>query len=189
MRAERHAPARRHRCGIFAAAVLALSPLAGCGWVHSPFASAPQEACPSAIVLRPLANTAVFAPGQPPTPESVAFYGILSEIDAHCEYTSGAVREQLDVVLVGQRGPAAGKADTVALDYFVAVLGPNERILNKRPFAVHIVFPPTGPRAGVTDHIEETIPLAGFRGSQLQIVAGFQQSPETVEFYRHFRGR
>jgi hypothetical protein len=189
MRPERHPAVRRHRRGALAAAAVALSALAGCSWIHSPFASAPREACPGAIVLRPLANTVILKPGQPPQPESVAFYGILSEIDGDCEYQGGAVREKLDVILVGQRGPAAGKAADVALDYFIAVLAPDQRILNKRLFTVHVAFPPTGERAGVTDHIEETIPLAGYKGGQLQIVAGFQQSPEATEFYRHFRGR
>jgi hypothetical protein len=176
-------------CRAVAAAAVALLPLAGCSWIHSPFASAPKEACPATVVLRPLGNTAIFPPGRQPTPDSVAFYGILSEVDGDCEYVGGAVRETLNVILVGERGPAAANADAVALNYFIAVVGPDQRILSKRSFTVNVVFPPTGKRAGVTDHIEETIPLAGYRGSQLEIVAGFQQSPEAIEFYRHFRGR
>jgi hypothetical protein len=41
----------------------------------------------------------------------------------------------------------------------------------------------------VTDHIEETIPLAGRPPGELSIVLGFQQTSEIVEFYRNFRGR
>ena len=39
------------------------------------------------------------------------------------------------------------------------------------------------------DHIEETIPLAGRPASAVSIVLGFQQGPEVVDYYRHFRGR
>jgi hypothetical protein len=41
----------------------------------------------------------------------------------------------------------------------------------------------------VVGPIEETIPLTGRSPGELNIVLGFQQSPEIVEFYRHFRGR
>jgi hypothetical protein len=164
--------------------VLALS---GCGLAPS-FSSKPTEACPSAVILRPLANTAVFGPATERRPDNVAFYGLLSEADLKCEYTGDAVRMLLDVVVVGERGPAA-KADSVDFQYFVAVTGPDQSILGKKPFPVRIVFETPQKRAGVTDHIEETIPLGGRKGADLNVVVGFQQSPEVVDFYKHFRGR
>jgi hypothetical protein len=166
-------------------ALLGLLALSSCGWFSS---STPTEPCPSAIVLRPLANTAVFGPGPERRPDNVAFYGILSEADLKCEYSGGAVRVLLDAIVIGERGPAA-KGDSVDLQYFVAVTGPDQSILSKKPFAVRIAFESTQRRAGVTDHIEETIPLGGRRGSDLNVLLGFQQTPEVVDFYKHFRGR
>ena len=171
------------------AAFLGLVALSGCSLVSgSASKSASADACPPAVVLRPLANTAVFAPVPERRPENVAFYGLLSEADLKCKYTGDAVQLDLDAVIVGERGPAA-RGDTLDLPYFVAVTGPDQTILSKRPFAVHIAFEPNQKRAGVTDHIEETIPLGGRKGSDLNVVLGFQQSPEVVEFYRRFRGR
>jgi hypothetical protein len=95
----------------------------------------------------------------------------------------------LDVIVVGERGPAAGKGDSVDLQYFVAVTGADQAILSKRSFAVRIAMPADAKRGGITDHIEETIPLAGRPPGDLSIVLGFQQNPEIVDFYRHFRGR
>ena len=77
----------------------------------------------------------------------------------------------------------------VAVGEFVAVTGPNQAILSKKPFAVHIAFEGTQKRSGVSDHIEETIPLEGRKGADLNVLVGFQQSPEVVDFYKHFRGR
>jgi hypothetical protein len=77
----------------------------------------------------------------------------------------------------------------VDLPYFVAVTGPDQSIISKRPFAVRIVFDGAQKRAGVSDHIEETIPLDGRKGADLNVLLGFQQSPEVVDFYKHFRGR
>jgi hypothetical protein len=71
----------------------------------------------------------------------------------------------------------------------VAVTGRDQSILSKKPFAVRIVFDTPQKRAGVTDHIEETIPLDGRKGTDLTVDLGFQQTPEVVDFYKHFRGR
>jgi hypothetical protein len=140
------------------------------------------------VILRPLANTAVFGPAPERRPDNVAFYGLLSEADIKCEYPGDAIRMSLDIVVVGERGPAA-KADSVDFQYFVAVTAPDQSILSKRPFPVRIVFDTPQKRSGVTDHIEETVPLGGRKGADLSIVVGFQQSPEVVDFYKHFRGR
>jgi hypothetical protein len=170
-----------------AAAVIGLLAFSGCSSL--PFSSStPPQACPSAVILRPLANTAVFGPAPQRVPDNVAFYGLLSEVDRKCEYTGDAVHMTLDVIVVGQRGPAA-KGDAADLNYFVAVTGPDHAILSKKPFSVRIGFDPDQIRAGVTDHIEETIALAGHKGSDLNFVLGFQQDPDVVDFYKHFRGR
>ena len=176
--------------------LVGLAALSGCGTVSSLFSSSSPEAkapiaapCPSAVILRPLAQTAVFAPGAARQPIGVAFYGVLSDVDAKCDAVGGAVHVSLDVVVVGERGPAAGKGDGVDLQYFVAVTGADQAILSKRSFPVRVAIPTDGKRAGITDHIEETIPLAGRPPGDLSIVLGFQQSAEIVDFYRHFRGR
>lgn len=178
--------AARARPVLAAAAAL----LAGCGL----FGSSPSKdekpvaACPAAAILRPLSQTALFAPGAAAQPMGVAFYGILSEVEAKCEPAGDAVRTSLDVIIVGERGPAA-KSDAVDLQYFVAVTGPDQTIVSKRSFPVQIAIPPGAKRAGVTEHLEETIPLGGRPVGDFSIVLGFQQTPDVVEFYKHFRGR
>jgi hypothetical protein len=138
--------------------------------------------------LRPLSNTVVFGAAPERRPDNVAFYGILSEAEAKCEFGAGAMKLDLDAVIVAERGPAS-KGDIVDLPYFVAVTGPDQSIISKWPFAVRIVFDGTQKRAGVSDHIEETVPLDGRKASDLNLVLGFQQGPEVVDFYKHFRGR
>jgi hypothetical protein len=138
--------------------------------------------------LRPLSNNAVFGAAPERRPDNVAFYGLLSEADLKCDYTSGGVRISVDTIVIGERGPAS-KGDAVDFQYFVAVTGPNQAIISKRPFAVRIAFNGPERRAGITDHIEETIPLDGQKGSDLNVLVGFQQNPEVVDFYKHFRGR
>ena len=186
---------RRRRAAAYARAIAAASALAllsGCGLFESSSSSAkdekPAAVCPPATILRPLAQTAVFAPGAAAQPMGVAFYGVLSEVDAKCEQAGDAVRASLNVVVIGERGPAA-KSDSAELQYFVAVTGPDQSVLSKRSFPVQIAIPPGTRRAGVTEHIEEMIPLGGRTAGELSIVLGFQQGPEVIEFYKHFRGR
>lgn len=181
-----------------AVALCGLATLAGCGTVESlnPFSGGSSGSggsaaatCPVVTILHPLAQTAVFTPGAPPEPISVAFYGILDDVSSHCERDGAAIRATLDVVVIGERGPAARGGNGVDLQYFVAVTGPSQTILSKRSLPVHIAIPADAKRAGVTDHIEETIPLAGGNPSSIRIVLGFQQSPAVVDFYHHFHGR
>jgi hypothetical protein len=169
------------------AALLGILALSGCGWFSSS-SSKPADSCPSAVVLRPLSNTVVFGPAPERRPDNVAFYGILSEADLKCEVAGGAVKLALDAIIVAERGPAA-KGNVVDLPYFIAVTGPDQSIISKRPFAVRVAFESTQRRAGVTDHIEETVALDGRKASDLNVLLGFQQGPEVVDFYKHFRGR
>jgi hypothetical protein len=176
-------------------ALLALLALSGCGLFSAAkstvlgAAKPADQACPAAIILHPLANTAVFAPGTAPRPENVAFYGILDEVDSHCTAVPGAVRMHLTVDVIAQRGPAAKGNNAVDFNYFIAVIGPGERILQKQPFTVRVTIPADKLRAGVADRFDEVIPLDGYKAKDLNLDLGFQQSPETVNFYHHFRGR
>lgn len=170
-----------------------LALLSGCGGISSPFdwfsssnrpAGAPAAACPGATILHPLAQTATFAPGAQRQPMGVAFYGILNDVSVSCNAVPGGVHVALDIIVIAERGPASGSVESVDLPYFIAVTGPNQVVLSKRSFAVRIAIPANKPRAGVTDHVEETIPAGA-----LGIVVGFQQAPDVVDFYKHFRGR
>jgi hypothetical protein len=183
----------RQRAAAFARALSAagaVALLSGCSLFGSSEAKdeKPIAACPTTAILRPLAQTAVFAPGAAAQPMGVAFYGVLSDVDVKCERAGDAVRAALNVVVIGERGPAA-KGEAAELQYFLAVTGPDQSIISKRSFPVQIAIPPGTRRAGVTDHIEETIPLGGRPAGDLNIVLGFQQPPDVVEFYKHFRGR
>ena len=170
------------------AALLGLAALSGCGWFSSSSSEPAGLQCPSAIILRSLANTAIFGPGTERRPENVAFYGLLSEVDTKCTAGADAMHARLDVIVIGQRG-AAAKGDVVDLPYFVAVTGPDQSVLSRNSFTVRIAFEPGKARAGVTDHIDESIPLRGHKPSELSLYLGFEQSPDAIEFYKRFRGR
>src|SRR5258708_26258216 len=131
---------QRRRHSAFVVCGLALASLSGCGWFSS--SSPPPDAaqaCPTAVILRPLAQTAVFGT-QGRRQVDVGFYGRLSEVEAKCQISGDTVRASLDLVLAAERG-ASAKGDGVDLEYFVAVTGSAQSTLSKKTFPIHINVP------------------------------------------------
>jgi hypothetical protein len=174
--------------------VLGLGGLTGCGSISMPFFGKKAEkpatpACPVAVILHPLANTAIFnVSGGDIKPLNVTWYGIFSDISASCTLSGNTLHASLDNIIVAERGPAV-RGNDADFDYFVALTAGNQTILGKKPFAVHVTVPSASKRAGVNDHVEVAFDTGGHPVSDLNITVGFQQSPQAIEFYKHFRGR
>jgi hypothetical protein len=94
----------------------------------------------------------------------------------------------LDNVIVAERGPA-GHSDDVDLNYFVSLTGPNQTILGKKSFTVHVTVPQGAKRGGVNDRVEMAFSTGGQPLSNLNLTVGFLETPQAVEFYKNFRGR
>jgi hypothetical protein len=174
-----------------AIAVLGIMLVSACSWV--PFVGKKQDqpvaqSCPVAAVLRPLANTPVFGPGADRKPTNVAWFGVFSEVTVSCQVSGDTLRASLDNIIVGERGPAV-RGNDVDFQYFVALTAANQTILGKKLFSVHVTVPERGKRGGITDHVEVAFNTGGRPVSDLNISVGFQQAPDAVEFYKHYRGR
>jgi hypothetical protein len=171
--------------------ILGLSAVAACSWI--PFVgkkdSAPvAPSCPVAAVLHPLANTVAFAPGAEIKPPYVSWFGIFSDISAKCTLTGDTLHAVLDNVIVAERGPSA-RGNDVDLSYFVALTSADQTILGKKTFSVHVTVAPTEKRGGINDHVEVVFNTGGRALSDLDIMVGFQDTPDVVDFYKHFPGR
>jgi hypothetical protein len=100
-----------------------------------------------------------------------------------CDYDRGGVTVQLQLAILGIRGPAdAGRA--TAFDYFVAIADPNGNIVAKEVFPVSFNFD-NRQRVGQIEDLEQRIPLADQAdGAAYKIVVGFQLSPAELEWNR-----
>jgi hypothetical protein len=181
----------RYRGAVALLAAFGLAVLASCslnpfGGKKADQAAAP--ACPVAVILKPLANTAIFSPNTELKPINVAWYGIYSDISVTCNVNGGTLVATLDNIIVAERGPA-GRGNDVDLNYFVSLTGPDQAILGKKTFAVHVTLPDKAKRGGVSDHVEVSFATGGRPISDLNITAGFQESQQAIEFYKNFRGR
>jgi hypothetical protein len=174
--------------------IAGLAGLAGCSSISLPFfgkksAATAVPACPAAVILHPLANTAVFnKTGGDFKPLNVAWYGVFSDISASCTVSGDTLHASLDNVLVAERGPAV-RGNDVDLSYFVALTAGDQTFLGKKSFSVHVAVPATSKRGGVNDHVEIAFATGGRPMSDLNITVGFQQTPQAIEFYKNFRGR
>jgi hypothetical protein len=177
---------------VVAGAVAALTLLSACSGGWNPFAKKAEPgaapACPVAAILRPLANTVMFGPGAEQKPLYVAWSGILSDSTATCRLDGGTLHASLDNVIIGERGPA-GRSNDTDFNYFVALTASDQTILGKKLFSVHLTVAPDAKRAGVTDHVEVAFSTDGRPLSDLNIMVGFQLTPDAVQFYKNYRGR
>jgi hypothetical protein len=175
-------------------AVFGLALLASCSYI--PFIGSKKSekaagpACPAAVILHPLANTAVFNPTAPKDlrPLDVAWYGVYSDISVSCTITGDTLHAVIDSVVVAERGPAA-KGNDVDFYYFVSLTGSDQTILGKKVLGVHVTMPDKAKRSGVSDHVELAFAMGGHSVADLNITAGFQQSQQAIQFYKNFRGR
>jgi hypothetical protein len=183
---------RRFPNGAAIAAALGVAVLASCSWMPSWIGHKDEPAgasCPVAAVLKPLANTAKLRQGSEQKPFNVEWYGIYTDISATCTTTGDTLRAALDSIIVAERGPSV-RGNDVDFNYFVALTtASDQRILGKSSFSVHITVPDRNKRAGINDHVEVAFATGGRPISDLNITVGFQQSPEAIEFYKHYRGR
>jgi hypothetical protein len=185
--------ARQHGAAALLAA-LGLAVLASCSWI--PFGGkkadnqAATQACPIAVILKPLANTVIFRPGTAaePKPIDVMFYGIYSDISASCQPAGDGLHVALDSVIAAERGTAA-QGNDIDLTYFVSLTASDQTVLGKKSFGVRVSLPDRAKRGGVNDHVEMVFPTGGRPISDLNITAGFQQTQQTIQFYKNFRGR
>jgi hypothetical protein len=119
----------------------------------------------------------------------IEFEAEIGDIRAGCEIKGGQVAVRTKVAIFAARGPAAA-GKPLALAFFVAVTDPAGRIVAKEVFESPFEFKPNQRRAGVTEEIDQAIPLAGqARAEDYDILVGFQLSADQLEYNRRSRPR
>src|SRR3546814_14504600 len=70
--------------------------------------------------------------------------------------SSDLVTVDLDLIIGAEKGPAAS-GDSARLVYFVAVMDPQQNILNKKEFDSEFVFEGSATRAAFTEELAQVI--------------------------------
>lgn len=167
--------------GIAALGLAACSDVAEIAGVENSGAAA-VGACPDVSVLAEASE--VYEMRGTPAPENVALHGVIGNFTGECSYRESDVEVEISLIVGGERGPALD-ATSASTDYFVAVVGPDGRILNKRVFDVAFDFSDSD-QAATEQSLFQRIPLPNgrFSGPEYQVLLGFQLDPSELAYNR-----
>jgi hypothetical protein len=172
--------------GAAAAAAFALL-LQGCGIFTVPVET---PACPRVAVLADAARIVKFRPGAGQDLTDVLYEAQFRDIDGTCAYDMKKSHVDLEftVGIEVARGPAETER-RVNVDFFVAVVDPNQNILGKEKFTSNVRFEGNFTRAVITEDIIPRVPLRDVKlGPGYTVLIGFQLSPAELDYIRR-RGR
>ena len=150
----------------------------------------PPPPCPRVRMLADTANLVDYrGPGRDLT--DVAFEAEIAGVDAVCDYNKARteVTVTTKISLVGTRGPATPGAAALEVPFYVAITDVSENIIAKETFGSKMDFQQSRRRVGVVEEITQTIPLAGRRPAEYEILVGLQLTADQLEFNRKARLR
>lgn len=174
-----------NRLRFFAVAGLAatLSLLQGCGVFTTPVDS---PACPRVAVLADAARIVKFRPGPGRDLTDVLYEGQFRDVTGTCAYDMK--RSHVDLEFSVDIEIARGPAETtrqVSIEYFVAVVDPNQNILGKEKFTSTFRFEGNANRVVITEDVNPRLPLQEVKlGPGYAVLIGFQLSTEELAHVR-----
>ena len=135
--------------------------------------------CPQVAVVRSLETFRDFG-HETPAANQLVSAAKLTGIEGDCSYTDEGIDVAFNVNIVAKRGPRLGGRH-VTYPYFVAVVDPDGKILNKNQMAAEINFASDEQTANDAEALHVFIPLTKKKrsnGPYYRVLAGFQLSPE-----------
>jgi hypothetical protein len=172
-------PADRTRAGALG---LALA-LAACGGADAP--APPPVPCPSALILEGAQVTSAYD-GAGRRPADLRYLAALSDLASDCRYDeAGNGKVDLSFDLIAQKGPSYD-GGAVRLQYFVATVAPDQRILAKELFDSDLTFPAGADTTGSAQSLTMSLPGVGVGGGRgYTIYVGFQLDAAEVRRETH----
>jgi hypothetical protein len=140
-------------------------------------------ACPAALFLDGAERTSVYraGAGTQPNPDQLRYLAVLSDLSSACRYVDEGVEIDLTFSLTAGRGPAfSGTPETVT--YFIATVGPDQRILKRDAYSAELDF--AEGYAGARWSEQLTLLLRSItpgQGSYYTLFIGFQLDDEELK--------
>jgi hypothetical protein len=162
--------------GSMAAVALALT-LAGCGGKAEETLT-----CPATAVAPDLDAVAIFPSGTAADPNNLQAAGRIFSINAQCAREKGGIL--VNTTIVFNMARQASQVQRVEYVYFVAVIDSDRNILNEQRFTLTALFGNSDLRQ-YNEKISVHLPLDHVSsGDGYTVVAGFQLTPEQLDFNR-----
>jgi hypothetical protein len=170
--------------GLVGAAAIGLGALAGCTKQAAP------KPCPRIGVLGDASHLVRFKPGSGRDLTDITYEADISVRRGACEYVKKETQlyVELSVEIQAVRAPGTGEKGEFA--YFIRTTDRGGRVTGGENFVMTVPFGQDLRRAGGVEELALSFPLkAGQLGSELEIVVGFQLSPDELDYNRRLRGK
>jgi hypothetical protein len=166
------------------AALFAFVGLAGCTVIDRP----PPPACPEVLVPRDSSVMTEFLPGPGRDLTDIVLRAEFQGFAGSCGYDvdSQTLNMLVSPDLLVERGPAGRDQIAVQVDYYVALVSPLGRVLQKQTFSAGAALAPSVVRGVFRDEeVELNYQMADiFEAPELTIYLGFQLNDEQLRFNR-----
>lgn len=137
------------------------------------------QGCPETAIVSGAETITLFDNAGSQDLSDMLLRSTLVEFTGECRYEDEAVTVDLALILAGERGPAISQDQSVSVDYFVAVLDPDNRILGKEVFTTDFAFNDRRTRLLSREELRQVIPLENARSGQFySVLMGFQLTDE-----------
>lgn len=147
--------------------------VAGCGFFSEEPTPAPP-ACPSASILEGAGITADYGPGEERDAQSLRYTAGLSELASACRYPADGLEVDLTFKVLAEKGPAFEQGP-LQITYFVATVGPDQRVRSKRLFSSELAFADGRRVAGQAESLTLRYPFVfAAEGATLHLYLGLQ---------------
>lgn len=149
--------------------------------------AAVQISCPETGLMQDAQELPVFY-GDSGRAEDLAVTGILGGIRGGCNFdTPGQAEMELQIHFGARKGPKGVALRKQVLPYFIAILGPDETILQRAAFSTKVDFDNKETVTTVEEHdLKVPVPSREAAGSY-KVVVGFQLTPEQLAYIREHK--
>jgi hypothetical protein len=149
-----------------------------------------EAACPQGIIPADSAHITRFRDGPGRDLTDVLTEGQIYDILIQCKYDKQSVTVDLQIGVIGMRGPA-DRSRNADFEYWVAIVDPADKIVERSSSRAVFQFKDNETRITlVKDDLEPYIPLADLKaGPNYQIIVGFQLSADELKWNREQRAK
>lgn len=147
--------------------------------------------CPAVFILQDAKDLTKFKPGPGRDITDILFEAEIVDFRGDCDYDEDDGEATIDLLVQVrvERGPANKNRD-IAFEYFVALPSFQSQPEGKRVLPVKGAFGENRTRLVYQDELQMTIPVkTPTDGAALEIILGFQLTPEELKFNRSRRQR
>jgi hypothetical protein len=149
----------------------------------------PKPICPQVAIIHELENVRDYG-GEKPDPDRLVSEGKLINIEGSCEYQDTGVDIAFTLHMAARRGPRLG-SNRVDFPFFIAVVDPDQNILNKDQMTASFQFDEDKRTAAHDEPLHVFLPLAKAKdqdGPNYQVLLGFQLNEGQLKDVREREG-